>query len=168
MKFLKDMGFKCSHCHFYVSASSVLCPQPLLSGVKNRNHCPYCLWSRHLDLYQAGDRLAACKARMKPVGLTLKRTRKKYGLESHGELMLIHLCNDCGKVSINRIAADDVPGTVFDIYESSLELDPQMKILLEESGIQALGDADRTVVHAQLFGHSSPAPRLLSPLSFLG
>jgi hypothetical protein len=47
--------------------------------VRNRNHCPYCLWSRCLDLFRAGDRLSACKAPMQPVGLALKHTRKKYG-----------------------------------------------------------------------------------------
>jgi hypothetical protein len=46
--------FKCGHCHAFVSM------EPILSGVQNRNHCPYCLWSRHLDLYEAGDRLSAC------------------------------------------------------------------------------------------------------------
>ena len=58
-----NADFRCQHCGAYVSASRVL------SGVSNRNHCPYCLWSRHLDLFEAGDRLAACKAPMRPVGL---------------------------------------------------------------------------------------------------
>ena len=64
------------HCHVIVSSAH------LLSGVNNRNHCPYCLWSCHLDLYTAGDRLSACKAPMKPIGLTMKRSRNKYQLES--------------------------------------------------------------------------------------
>src|SRR5512139_2755149 len=93
--------FRCLACGYLVSA------QPVVSGVHNRNHCPYCLWSRHLDLYEAGDRLAACKAGMRPVGLTLKRSRDKYGGQAAGELMLVHQCSECGKLSINRIAADD-------------------------------------------------------------
>jgi hypothetical protein len=79
---------------------------PFFSGVQHRNHCPYCLWSRHLDHEKAGDRLSACKAGMRPIGLTYKRTRKKYG-DQRGEMMLVHLCLDCGKVSLNRVAADD-------------------------------------------------------------
>jgi len=43
---------------------------------------------------------------MRPIGLTYKRTRKKYG-DQRGEMMLVHLCMDCGKVSLNRVAADD-------------------------------------------------------------
>ncbi|HEY4722578.1 MAG TPA: RNHCP domain-containing protein, partial [Anaerolineae bacterium] len=71
--------FVCVHCRNFVSAQAVL------SGVRNRNHCPYCLSSRHLDLYAAGDRLSACKARMKPIGLTLKRQSKKYARCDQGE-----------------------------------------------------------------------------------
>ena len=96
-----NTDFTSIHCRNYVSAGYVL------SGVQHRNHCPYCLWSRHLDLYKAGDRLAACKAPMQPVGLTIKRRDKKYASMSSGELMLIHLCTDCGKVSINREGYED-------------------------------------------------------------
>ena len=49
------VGFTCIHCKREISSD------PILSGVNNRNHCPYCLHSRHVDLYQAGDRLNACK-----------------------------------------------------------------------------------------------------------
>ncbi len=96
--------FKCAHCHVFVSSAH------LISGVNNRNHCPYCLWSCHLDLYAAGDRLSACKAPMRPIGLTMKTGRNKYQRESRGELMLVHQCTDCGTLSINRIAADDALG----------------------------------------------------------
>jgi hypothetical protein len=67
-------GFRCIHCRQYVSAA-----RPL-SGVGNRNHCPYCLHSRHLDWHRAGDRLAACKGSMQPVGLTFKHRSKRYGV----------------------------------------------------------------------------------------
>ena len=99
-----NTDFKCRHCGSYISTA-----RPL-AGVGNRNHCPYCLWSRHLDLFEAGDRLAACKAPMRPVGLTLKNSRNKYARAASGELMLVHLCTDCSKISINRIAADDHSG----------------------------------------------------------
>jgi RNHCP domain len=72
-KLIIENGFKCVHCHGFVSLASGL------SGVRNRNHCPYCLFSRHLDLHAPGDRLSACKALMQPVGLTIKAVRKKYG-----------------------------------------------------------------------------------------
>ncbi len=139
--------FKCLHCQHPVSANS------LVSGVHNRNHCPYCLWSRHMDLHRPGDRLAACRAGMRPVGLTLKKTGKKYG-PGTGELMLIHLCHDCGKVSINRIAADDDPEMILTIFENSAHLDRQVHLLFALQGIQALQRSDRRTVQAQIMGQN--------------
>ena len=137
--------FKCVHCRNHVSADN------LLSGVQNRNHCPYCLWSRHLDLYESGDRLAACKSPMKPVGLSLKKTKKKYG-KDQGELMLVHLCEECGKVSVNRIAADDIADHIYEIYEQSLSMDRATRALIEQGGVNALSVCDWEIVEARLFG----------------
>ncbi len=142
-----DDGFECKHCHAYVSGASSL------SGVQNRNHCPYCLWSRHLDLHTPGDRLSACKSTMKPIGLTIKATNKKYGL-GRGELMLIHVCTDCGRLSINRIAADDVPENILHIFETALRLDLAMQARLNVEGIRVLQGMDREMVRSQLFGAS--------------
>jgi hypothetical protein len=126
----------------------------MIAGVQNRNHCPYCLWSRHVDLSGAGDRLAVCKGMMKPIGVTLKRTRKKYGMAQYGELMLIHQCEDCGRLSVNRIAADDDANLIFELYKSALQLDPQKRAELEASDIYALGEKEEPIVRAQLFGKS--------------
>ncbi len=146
--FTNNNDFQCAHCHYYVSSD------PMVAGVKNRNHCPYCLWSRHVDLFEAGDRLAVCKAMMKPIGLTLKKTRKKYGLAQYGELMLIHQCEDCGKVSVNRIAADDDAALLFELFKGSIDLDPRIKAELVASGIRPLDTEDGDIVHASLFGKS--------------
>ncbi len=137
--------FRCKHCHNYVSTD------PFLSGVNNRNHCPYCLYSRHMDLYKAGDRLSACKAEMKPVGLALKRTNKKYG-SLQGELMMIHQCVECGSLSINRIAADDDNQTILAIFAGSQHLDPQTGSRIAQSGIYPLQASDLDLVRARLFG----------------
>lgn len=143
---LEESSFRCIHCQSYVHTL------PQLSSVKNRNHCPYCLWSRHLDLDKAGDRLCACKAPMEPVGLTLKKIRKKYGLENQGELMIIHQCIDCGSLSINRIAADDDTDRVLQIFESSVSLDGSIRDQIEKDGIQPLHSKDEPMIHARLFG----------------
>ncbi len=142
----EEFGFECTHCHFYVSIDS------LQSGVQNRNHCPYCLWSRHMDLFEAGDRLCACRAPMQPVGLTIKKTRKKYGPASLGELMLIHRCADCEKISINRIAADDDPDMVYAIYKQSIKAGVQANLHPSGEMIQPLGFAAADMVKNQLFG----------------
>ncbi|MBN2117397.1 MAG: RNHCP domain-containing protein [Anaerolineales bacterium] len=139
--------FRCAHCHALVSSAH------LLSGVNNRNHCPYCLWSCHLDLFAAGDRLSACKAPMKPIGLTMKKSRNKYQRERGGELMLVHECVECRTLSINRIAADDDSETVMAVFTESFALGQQVRSRCQGQGIAIL-DADQAeAVRAQLYGH---------------
>src|SRR5512138_1057286 len=140
--------FRCAHCHAPVSSAHVL------SGVNNRNHCPYCLWSCHLDLFAAGDRLSACKAPMQPIGLTMKRGRNKYRLEARGELMLIHRCSACQILSINRIAADDDPETVMAVFQESFALDHHVRGLCQQYGIAILNAEHTEIVSTQLYGHT--------------
>jgi hypothetical protein len=63
----------------------------------HRNHCPQCLWSRHLDTHP-GDRRAGCGSKMEPVAVSLR---------AGGEWSLIHRCVNCGILHENRIAGDD-------------------------------------------------------------
>lgn len=146
--------FRCAHCHVIVSSAH------LISGVNNRNHCPYCLWSFHLDLFVAGDRLSACKAPMKPIGLTVKKGRNKYQREPRGELMLIHECIDCKTLSINRIAADDDSAAVMTVFEKSFTLSSQTHTQCQEHGIVILNVEDTEIVRTQLYGHCVEIPSL--------
>jgi DNA-directed RNA polymerase subunit RPC12/RpoP len=144
-----NADFRCLHCGYPVSAN------PHLSAVGHRNHCPYCLWSRHLDLLAAGDRLSACKAPMRPLGLTFKRAHKKYNQLGFGELMLVHMCTECSKVSLNRIAADDDVDCLLETFERSLGLDRLTRLSLGRSVIQLLDLVDEGLVRLALFGQSS-------------
>lgn len=137
--------FRCAHCGHIVSSAH------WLSGVNNRNHCPYCLWSRHLDLYEPGDRLSACKAPMQPMALTFKRSHNKYS-HGRGELMLVHLCMNCGNVSINRIAADDDSETLLEVFKASFTLPNRTQTLLLESEIEVLPPDSLPLLQLQLFG----------------
>lgn len=138
--------FVCMVCHNHVSAEVVI------SGVNNRNHCPYCLSSRHLDLSEAGDRLSACKSSMRPIALTLKKTAKRYSNAGQGELMLVHLCDECGKLSINRIAADDDLTAILEVLGRSGWLGKDTKLTLTQSGIVILEAGDLALVAEQLYG----------------
>ena len=84
-----DESFICSHCGCTVG--------PVPSGGSQRNHCPECLWSRHVDLSK-GDRRCGCRGTMEPIGVWVKPS---------GEWSLIHRCSSCGFIRANRIAADD-------------------------------------------------------------
>lgn len=145
-----NADFICKHCGYFVSS------QTLVSGVVNRNHCPFCLHSRHVDLYDPGDRLCACKALMKPVGLTLKRSRDKYAPDNLGELMVVHRCNNCGELSINRIAADDDPEMLLAILRSSSKDRPELLWTCRNIGIRLLEEKrHRRLVQSRLLGKSA-------------
>ncbi len=144
-----NADFFCKHCGCFVST------QIQISGVVNRNHCPYCLHSRHVDLYIPGDRLCACKALMKPVGLTLKRSRDKYTSDNHGELMLVHRCINCEELSINRIAADDDPDMLLTILRNSPKNHPGLSWTCRINGIRLLEERHRHMIQSQLFGRSA-------------
>ena len=60
------------------------------------NHCPKCLWSKHVDIFP-GDRLEPCRGMMKPVGV----------LKIKGEIMLVHECIVCRYRKNNKLAPDD-------------------------------------------------------------
>jgi hypothetical protein len=137
--------FICRYCHRLVLAGGQF------SGVRSRNHCPYCLHSRHLDMHTAGDRLSACKALMEPVGLTCKRTAGKYG-QARGELMLIHRCLGCGKLCINRIAGDDDERRLVEYFESSWRLPAWLRERLAARDIELLGERDAGFVYSRVFG----------------
>ncbi|HEX2497650.1 MAG TPA: RNHCP domain-containing protein [Actinomycetes bacterium] len=68
---------------------------PLTNG-SYRNHCPACLYSKHVD-GRPGDRSAGCGGLMCPVALDYRPGKGQ---------MLIHRCARCGWVQPNRVAAD--------------------------------------------------------------
>ena len=82
--------FKCRQCRRFIG------PPP--SGGRQRNHCPFCLYSLHVDGKTSGDRMSTCGSRMEPIG-SFQRAK--------GEYVLVHRCLGCGLERFNRIAADD-------------------------------------------------------------
>ncbi len=81
--------FVCEHCGLDVI--------PLERG-SYRNHCPFCLWSKHVDKDGPGDRAATCLALMQPV--SLDHDGKK-------GWMIVHECLRCKKRIPNKAAPDD-------------------------------------------------------------
>jgi hypothetical protein len=86
----RDGTFRCKECKTIVGIP--------ISGGKHRNHCPLCLFSRHVDRSMPGDRSSDCRSMMHPIGLFTRRG---------GEQVLMHECRGCGLVRHNRVAADD-------------------------------------------------------------
>jgi hypothetical protein len=85
-------SFRCRRCRLDVPLTA--------PGTQHRNHCPNCLWSRHVDADVPGDRAAGCAAAMEPIGVSVR---------ADGEWALVHRCTACATVHVNRIAGDDNP-----------------------------------------------------------
>ncbi len=68
-----------------------------LSGGGYRNHCPFCLYGKHVDVVP-GDRLASCKGLMEPVAVD-HNAKKGW--------IIIHQCLTCGHKRRNKAALKD-------------------------------------------------------------
>lgn len=92
-KFIKQIeDFTCAHC-----GAEVL-------GNGYTNHCPKCLWSRHVD-NNPGDRQSNCGAMMRPISVEQKS----------GEFIITHKCEKCGKVIKQKTSANDDMDTIISI-----------------------------------------------------
>ena len=146
MSFKIKKGFECAHCHQWV-------PFDKFIGTHFRNHCPFCLYSRHVDEKKSGDRYSSCHGLMEPIGLTFKKEGfDKYGKLRQGELMVIHQCQNCDQFSINRVAADDETEVILKIFEDSQNLSPEITSKLEKEEIKLLDKKDEEEIKIQLFG----------------
>lgn len=67
-----------------------------VTGSGYTNHCPTCLWSKHVDM-QPGDRAEDCGGMMEPVGVE----------EKSGKYRLLHRCAICGAQKWNNAAKED-------------------------------------------------------------
>jgi len=76
--------FACERCGLFVRGNGYT------------NHCPQCLWSKHVDV-NPGDRLATCLGLMEPVGIEVKA----------GKYTIIHRCISCGFEKRNKTSEED-------------------------------------------------------------
>ena len=72
--------------------------------------------------------------------------------------MLIHDCIDCRTLSINRIAADDIPEAIMEVFQESLLQGYQVRAKCEQADIVMLNAEDARNVTAQLFGEYADVP----------
>ncbi len=97
---------KCRHCGREFS--------PDAPGTRHRNHCPWCLWSVHLD-NTPGDRQAGCGGGMEPIAVSAR---------PDGEWLIVHQCKNCFAVHVNRIAGDDSERELLGLAVRPLRLAP--------------------------------------------
>jgi hypothetical protein len=85
-------SFRCRHCGLDVPLDA--------PGTAHRNHCPNCLWSRHVDDDVPGDRDSDCGSSMEPLAIAVR---------GDGEWIVVHRCVGCDELHLNRSAGDDNP-----------------------------------------------------------
>ncbi len=96
----KNTGFQCEHCRAEVLA---------LTNGSYRNHCPFCLYSKHLD-NKPGDRSSTCQGLMKPVDI-IYHSKKGY--------QIVHECISCHKQQRNIVAVDtEQPDNILQLFEN--------------------------------------------------
>ncbi len=87
-KFTKiDEEFICENCGNKVSKL----------GYTSRDHCPFCLYSKHVDIYP-GDRKETCHGELEPISVEISN-KKGY--------VIIYRCKKCGEIRKNKSAQDD-------------------------------------------------------------
>lgn len=139
--------FECCHCSLEVTANEDM-------ATRHRNHCTHCLWSKHVD-QTPGDRASHCLGCMEPIGVALKREgQDKYGKEKLGDVMLVHRCQTCGHININRIAADDPEDLIVKAYERSLTLPQETLAKLEKQQVALVTEKEKPLLMERLFGKS--------------
>lgn len=94
-----DEPFICENCGNEV--------EPL--GYSSRNHCPKCLYSKHVDK-EPGDRAETCHGMLKPVGME-NNSKKGY--------VIIYRCEKCGAIRKNKMANDDDFNLLLEIVKNS-------------------------------------------------
>jgi hypothetical protein len=80
-------NFTCRHC-----GQKVI-------GTGFTNHCPKCLYSKHVDV-NPGDRGAACFGLMKPILVEIVNLVK-------GQYTITHQCEKCGVKKRNKTIPED-------------------------------------------------------------
>ncbi|MFA6518213.1 MAG: RNHCP domain-containing protein [Candidatus Shapirobacteria bacterium] len=87
--FIKKIeNFKCERCGEEVT------------GDGYTDHCPRCLWGKHVDEIIPGDRKSGCKGLMEPVGVDKVK----------GEDKIVYKCLKCGHKFRVRLAENDDRG----------------------------------------------------------
>lgn len=73
-------------------------------GYTARDHCPYCLYSKHVDI-NPGDRLNKCQGMLAPIDVEKFKDTYK----------IIYKCEKCNKIHKNIMALDDDINKIIEI-----------------------------------------------------
>lgn len=78
-----------------------------VNGNGYTNHCPACLWSKHVDEHP-GDRSVECGGLMEPIDVEMEGD----------EYIIVHRCSKCYFERRNRAAEDDNRDAMYSLRRS--------------------------------------------------
>lgn len=90
--------FICEHCGAEVV------------GTGYTNHCPECLWSKHVDM-NPGDRAASCGGMMAAVRVDTEK----------GVHIVVHRCVRCGHTKRNKVSPADNYGVLLEVIQKYVD-----------------------------------------------
>ncbi len=99
---MKDENFICEVCGKEVTKL----------GYTARDHCPYCLRSKHVDI-NPGDRACSCYGILEPIAIESAK-KDKY--------KIVYVCSKCGMVKRNIMARDDNYDKVLEIMANPVDI----------------------------------------------
>ena len=95
-----DEEFICENCGKKVEKLGYTC----------RNHCNYCLHSKHVDK-NPGDREETCHGILEPIDVEIN-SKKGY--------IIVFRCKKCGAIRKNKAATDDNMDEIYNICKKKL------------------------------------------------
>ena len=95
---MRDEKFICKNCGMEV--------EPL--GYTARDHCPYCLYSIHIDI-NPGDRANTCLGLLKPIAIEKFKDSYK----------IVYRCIKCNQIHKNIMANDDDMNLIIELSKET-------------------------------------------------
>ena len=93
-----DEEFICEVCHQKVEPHKV----------SARDHCPYCLCSKHVDI-NPGDRQNKCQGILRPIGIDKYKDTYK----------IVYKCDKCHETHRNIMAIDDDFDKILEVMKNA-------------------------------------------------
>lgn len=95
---MRDESFICENCNKQVEKLNYTA----------RDHCPYCLYSKHVDI-MPGDRMNNCMGLLKPVSIEKFKDTYK----------IIYKCTKCNQIHKNIMASDDNMDLIIELSKNT-------------------------------------------------
>ena len=104
-------------------------------GYSCRNHCPYCLHSKHVDK-NPGDRKETCHGDLEPISLEING-KKGY--------VIIFKCKKCGAIRKNKAADDDNMDLIIELSKGQSGTFPNWTFWPVLGHFSLFGDLAKTI-----------------------